>query len=318
MGYELQTTDDLLTHFKRDSYIAASQGNYTDPQLLAMADVLLLEHVFPLLKRLGHGWYGAYKDVTLLTTTNLYALPRYAMAGMVEKIELVDATSGAHVADISPVAPGQAPMFENSGSGTPSKFTLMHNVIRLNRTPASSDTTTYSMRVWFWRRPGRMVQLSAAAKVLSQNGAGVVTFTAAPPATFLSSTVHDFYRGEPPFNRLAEAASATAQAGSTQTFATATAALLQADDYVCLRDETVFPDLPIELYPHLMNLMDARLARAKGDVQAYAIAEKAFEKNAANAIASAPGSRIKAPVKVSLMNSGLLGGMGGRKLVSND
>lgn len=316
MGYELQTSDDLLTHFKRDSYIPSSQGNYTDPQLLAVADLCILKDVFPLLKRLGHGWYLDYVDTTFIASTRLYQLPRYAMAGIVHSIELVDA-NGVKIADIAPTTRLQADLHESNSTGTPSHFELMHNKIRLNRTPSTGDITNYRMRVWFYRRPGRLVLTSSAGKVLTVVGT-TITYTAAIPSGFTATSSHDFYRGESPFDRTAENVVSRGVGVDTQLFLSAPAALLDVDDYVCLRDETVFPDCPIELYPFLIDLMDARLARAKGDAQAYALATKEAVAGMQNAIASAPGDRVKVPTKLSLAKSGLLGGMGGRKMVSND
>lgn len=320
MGYQLKTADDLLTDFKRDSYIPASQGNYDDPQLLAVADKVILKTVVPLLKSLDSGWYNGFTDIALSTTTDSYALPRYAMFGALRRVALVKASTGEEVAELGLFSTGDQQLYRSASSGTPDCFELNHNLMRLNRTPAASDVSNYLMRVWYWRRPGRLVKVANAAVVLSFNagaGAGTVTYTGAPPTGFTTTSLHDFYSATYPFRREGQNLAATNLAGAVQTFSpTIVAGLvvngLVAADYACLEDETVFPDVPIELFPFLSDLMELQLSRAKKDAAAIADAYKATLDDMRNAVASGPGERVQGKRrKMSLLNSGLI--MAGRR-----
>lgn len=319
MGYQLKTSDDLLVDFKRDSYIAASQGNYDDSQLLAVADKMILQHVVPLLKSLDSGWYMDYTDQSLSATANTYGIPRYAMYGMLYSVRLVRTSDGVETDDLELYTDSDARIHRNGSPGTPNGYELKHNRIWLDRFPGSSDVSTYSLRVYHYRRPGRLVLTSAAAVVQSVNtGTGVVTYTGAPPSTFTSSTLQDFYANQYPFLRLGANIPATALAGSTQTFSLANAALLSAGSYVTLEDETVFPDLPIDLYPHLSDLMALQLARSKSDAQQLQIEQAKVVESMRNALASSPGDRVKGRKrKMSLLNSGLISG-GRRRFMVND
>lgn len=319
MGYQLKTSDDLLVDFKRDSYIASSQGNYDDPQLLAVADKMILQHVVPLLKSLDSGWYLDYTDIPLTTTANTYALPRYAMYGMLYSVRLVRISDGVETTDLALYTDSDAMLYRSGTAGTPGGYELKHNRIWLDRTPGTSDVATYSLRAYHYRRPGRLVLTTAAAVVSTVNTvSGLVTYTAAPPATFTAATLHDFYAGQSPFVRLASNIAATAAVGLTQTFAAASAALMSAGSYVTLEDETVFPDLPIDLYPHLSDLMALQLARSKTDAAQLQIEQGKVVESMRTALASAPGDRIKGRKrKMSLLNSGLVTA-GRRRFMVND
>lgn len=321
----LETSDDLLIAFKRDSYIASSQGNFDDTQLLAVADIMTTKHVVPLLKSLDSGWYISFVDVPL-TATSRYTIPQYAMYGMLYKASLirtadlqtVRTADAQQTVELTPVVEGDWPLYYTSSQGTPNAYLLRHNYVRLNCVPGPSDIATLSLRMHFFRRPGRLVKVIDSAKVLSVNTVtGVVTYTAPPPATFTAVSQQEFYQGQSPFVRRESDVQASAVLGSTQTFPVVNVTQLVPGDYVTLTKETIFPDLPIELYPFLLDLMELHLARAKTDAQVTQDRLQKTMEDMRNAMASSPGDRVKGQRrKMSLLNSGLVGARRRRLMIN--
>jgi len=300
-------SDDLLTAIKRDSFLPNSQGMFTDAQLLQIADEQILDTLAPLLVSMDSGWYRESIDITLIASQSAYDFPRYAMWDKFFKIALVDSTTSEYF-DIQRTDPGTLQNISLTSTTTPRFCYLQDKQIVLVPAPSDGAAATYVMRVWIYRRPGRLVATTAAAQVQSI-ATPIVTYTGAPPATFTSSSVHDFYLGTSPFRRIDTAVTASAQSGSTQTFSAADVALLAASNYVCLRDETVWPAIPLELSSHLKDLVIAQMARTQMDTEQYETVKSRIAERARTALGSAPGAQIVSqPKKFSMWNNGLVAG----------
>lgn len=300
------TSDDLITAIERDSFQPAAQDHFTTAQKLAIADDEIQETLAPLLVSLDAGYFLEPADTAFVADQSGYDLDRYAMWNKVRRVEVLDEDGNPR--ELVFITPEQRNNYDTANSGTPRAFEMRHSQIIVVPTP---DAAAETLRQWIYRRPGRLVATSAAAVVSSVNsGTGVVTYTADKPSTFTSSSVHDVYRGNSPFRRVVTASTATASGSSTtQTFSTAVVALIQAGDYVCVRDETVFPAVPIELHPFLKDLAIRSMARTQMDAQAYQIARQEIVDRARAAFMSGPGARVVGhPKKISIPLSRVYGG----------
>lgn len=272
-------TDDLLADVKRDAFLTTAQSNFTDAQLLSIGDDCLTRYMIPMLLSLREGFFRVYQDLPFVASQSDYALPTYAMYGKLESIQYLS-SSGQ-------LMPGQLTRIEvenlqdvlpTLGTGVPRFFTVNSSYITVY--PAPTTAVGDSIRCYYDRRPGFMIETSDAAEVLSANPTtGVVTYTAAPPSTFTASSYQDFYRGQSPYQLLAQT-QASALAGSTQTFPAATAALLSAGDWVCPKDQSVFVPIPEELVPFLSDMVINSLARTQQDSQLYQAQQAEITKQA--------------------------------------
>lgn len=289
------TSDDLVTAIKRDSYLPAAQVDYTPAVLLGIADeqTIKTDGVAGVLVSLKQGFYEEFEDAALVVNQAEYDVSRYAMWSKFRHVELVDAAGAPYPLDY--IEPEQVRNY-GQGSSTPQAYLFRSDQFVLVPKPTA---TGLSLRQYIFRRPGRLVPLASAAQVSTAAGT-LVTYTGSKPATFTASSVHDFYRGTSPFRRIGTAKTATGSpAGNQQNFAAGDVALLLPGDWVCLRDETVFPAMPIELHDHLKNLVIVSLSRAQMDQDQYAAARGAvLEKMRAEMIH--PGSRTNAPKKISI------------------
>lgn len=297
------TSDDLVTDIERDSFQPAAQDQFTTAQKLKIADDCILRTLAPMLVSLDAGYFDEYADTALVASQSGYTIDRYAMWNKLRKVEILDADDVPR--EINLVTKETKNNYDTVNSGTPQAFEVRHDQVVLLPAPS---TATETLRQWIYRRPGRLVATSSAAVVSSVNtSTGVVTYTASKPSTFTSSSVHDFYSANSPFRRITTAITATASPGATQqTFASGSLAALAASglaagDYVCVRDETVFPAIPLELQPFLVDLVLLSLARTQMDQAAYATQRQEISDRARAAMQAGPGLRVVGhPKKVSI------------------
>jgi hypothetical protein len=300
------TTDDLVSDIKRDSFLPVAQRDFTSAVLLNIADQELLETIAPALVAFDDGFFLEAADQPFVASQSDYVLDRYAMWGKVRRVERL--TASGEPDPLDRLTQEQVIDRDTTGTGTPDAFLPMHDSVRVFPAPADASE---SLRQWIYRRPGRMVLTTSAAQVQSVNtGTGVVTYALSKPGTFTSTSVHDFYRGTSPFKRIGTAKTATADPGATQqTFALADAALLTVGDWVCVRDETVFPAIPIELHPFLKDLVIRSLARTTMDQAQYATARQEIADRMLAVLTAGPGARIVGqPKRISIPLSRVYGG----------
>lgn len=310
------TTDDLVTSVQRDSFLPASQGQWTAAKILALGDKMIHRRIAPALLEVKDGYYRETTDITLVAAQASYDIPRYAMFNKIHQAMLV-ATDGVTLGSLLRKDPPDLKYWNSTTAGTPNFIRFDGDQLTVNPTPNAGSLLQWpTLRVWIYRRPGRMVSTSAAAVVSSVGVAGVVTYTGAPPATHTSSSIHDFYSNVSPFRRVGSAATASAQSGSTQTFSVANAALLSAGFYVCLRDETVYPPCSIEVQPFLEELIIQSMSNTQGDKSASDASMKSIVDDMMLLIGASSNRADAMPQVASLMHSPFVRGLSRRGLRS--
>jgi hypothetical protein len=310
------TTDDFVTDVRRDSFLPAVQSQWTPARILAVADKMLLRRVAPALINVGDGYYREEFDITLEADEPRYDFPRYAMFNKIYLAKLVG-TDGETLAPLDVIQPSDLSFRNAVGSGDPRTLRFDANRLVLNPAPSSGSLNTWpTLRVWIYRRPGRMVPTTSAAQVSTTPAGTTVSYTGSNPATFTSSSVHDFYCGESPFRRLGSAITATGAGASSQDFASADAALLEAGDWVCLRDETVFPDCSIEVVPFLQELVIKSVSETQGDRAAVQTALQNIVEDMLQTIGTSANRADAMAKSISLMHSPFVRGMRRRGLPS--
>lgn len=298
------TSDDLVLAVKRDSFLPAAQTQWTPSRILEVGDKCILRRVVPALLAIGDGFYRETVDIPLVLNQAAYDLPRYAMLNKVHQVMLLG-TDGETLGRISRRDPPDLKWWNTIGTGTPSQVRLEGDQLVVGAKPNQGALNTWpSLRVWIYRRPGRMVPFTSARTVLSVNtGTGLVTYTATVPSTFTASSTHDVYRPSSPFRRAVSSAVASAAGASTQTFSLANAALIQAGDTVNVVDETCYPPCSIELQPFLEELVIASMSATQGDRAALEVSMKAIVDDMVTLVTASANRADAMPQIASLLNS---------------
>jgi hypothetical protein len=306
-------TDEFIADVKRDALIPAVQSQWTHQRILDVAYDEILSNVAVVLAEIDHSFYRESVDTTLVASQAEYDVPRYAMLGKVYKAVLVDTSD--NVQDLVGTNPGEVVHFNDTTAGHPRRIRIDGHQIVLNPAPSSTDITTWdTLRTWIYREPSRPVRLSTdgsntgrCATVSSVAGT-TVTYTGSTPSDFTSSSVHDFYSGTYPFRRIGSAITATAKgAATTQGFSSANAALLEAGDFVCLRDETCVMPVPSRsLLSPLRDLVRARIHSTQGDRKGYEAALASFQGKVTQLYPAAANRLQGNPSIASLLHSPFL------------
>ncbi len=294
------TTDDLLTQVRISCFLPSAQVTFTDAEILSIGDDEVLSSFAPMLVSLNQNIYLENVTTPFVAGQNRYVINKYAMWN---KLRRVDKQTSTNIVEMHRIEIDE--LAYHPQTGTPRSYYLDDSSIIVVPTPAVSQDSLY---YWIYRRPGRMVVTSAAAKVQSINyNTGAVTYTAAPPATFTASSTHDSYANRSPFRRVGTEATATALAANVQTFPAASVAGLLAGDYVCVVEETVFPPLTAELHPFLQDAIIASMNTTQPDGEVYNMKKQELLEKARNAYI-APGNRtVGQPKKISCRKNPFIG-----------
>lgn len=277
-------TDEFIADVKAFSFMPAVQSQWTHQRILDLAYHEILSSVVSPLTMIDHSFYREIHDIALVADQASYDVPRYAMLSKIYTAYLIDDDGG--VCPLQGVNPPENVHFNSTSSGHPWSIRCDGHQIVLNPAPSAGDIETYpTLRTFIYRRPGRLVRQTTdgsntgRAAVVSSVASTTVTYTASTPTDFTSSSVHDFYDGSAPFRRIGSAISAVTEPGATsQTFSTANAALLEAGDYVCMRDETCIVPVPShELLLPLQHLVIAAIGATQGDKDAYKSSAEKFK-----------------------------------------
>jgi hypothetical protein len=293
--------DDLLTAVARNSFLPTAQGNFSPAQLLAIADEHIQMVFVPMLLSVREGYFRQYLDQLYVDNQSDYTLPTYAMYGRIESVQYIDSAQRICPFQLTRIEiENLGDVIPSLSTGRPRFFTLNSSALTVYPTPLG--VAQDAVRMYFDRRPGKLIVKAQAAQVLSVNaGTGVVTYTSAPPAGFTSSSNQDFYRGQSPYQLLVQS-TATAQSGNTQTFPLADAAKLQAGDWVCPLDQSVFLPYPEEMLPFHVDMCIRSLARTQQDSALYQAQVEEIKNRAAAALISSSNRLPGNPKKIRLTN----------------
>lgn len=277
-------TSDAMLEEVRDITGLPDAHWLTTARLLTIADAetrtLIAERVK--LKR-GEHWLKL-QDTALVPGTTRYRLPRRALGRAVHSIALVDA-NGA-VSPLTEIDAAEASSINSaSWSSSPPVYYIEDEEIVFVAQPPSG----YSMRVRYLRRPNRLVPVASALAIAKRSNATTLIATTNPLLTFteLGDKLYyfDVVRGDAPFDLsyVDQVCDGTDELSFELTFTTSnfqsadfedvTSTVGLRQDYVCLRDTTVYPQLPAELHPVLVSALARRVMEAIKDKDGAELAQ---------------------------------------------
>ncbi len=315
-------TDEFVADIRRESFLPAVQAQFTHQQILDVAYDCVLNGIAVPLTQVDHGFYRESDDTTLVASQAAYDVPRYAMLSKIYLAQLVDSSS--NIGKLEHVQPPEQYFFNDTTAGHPARIRIDSAQVSLNPAPSAADILTWTtLRNWIYRRPSRLVRQATSGSntgrcaVVSSIASTTVTYTANTPTDFTSSSVHDFYKGTPPFRRIGTAISATGEPGATQqTFSAANAALLTAGDFVCMRDETCVVPVPShEFLPPLRKMVIASIAATQGDKTMLETATAGLASILATLMPASSNRLQNNLAAMTLLHSPFLKGMRGKTMV---
>lgn len=292
------STDAFVNKLRIYNFSSSAQTQLQTSDILMVADDMIREIIFPNLIVLNENYSLYYEDKSTVANQSTYTIPTRAILNMLHSVWIIQNNMKLYLDRIN--------LSDVSASNTlssqrPISYYLMDYEITFFPSP---DTSNYTYRCYYYKRPNKMVILSKAAKVLLVNKlTGLVTYASTPPSTFTSSVRYDFLSHLPPFVFPALDVTGAAPVLSTQLFPIASVQNLNPGDYVCLSGETVAPAIPVELTTLLIRLVMSSMAVAQSDVSRYQMSDKEIKEKIAE-IYRIPGPRVtNQSVGLNLMNS---------------
>lgn len=265
------TTDDLVSAVRRLAYVPDA-SDITAAEILARADEEMSTIIADAVKAGREGFWLTSEDISFAASTTGYQIPRRALGRGVVGVGMVNSDGVFFtIPQIDPVTGW------NGRTTSINSYCYSFQADKIVF-PTQPPTSGYTLRVWYLRRPSRLVATTSAAAITKAASTTTLTVTGAPSwMTALSTPLYvDIVRGDAGFDALYVDRQATLYSSGTLTVSPAitvadfvdTTAIANARvDYVCKRDETVYPTLPIEFHPVLEAATALRILESLKDTE---------------------------------------------------
>ena len=239
----LHTADQMVESIKSRIRIPVSQSTYTAAKIMRIIDEELERHVVPKIMACRENYFLYEEDTTVTSGTAEYKIPYRAIGGKFKTVKWVNSSDDEQ--RMSQIVYEDVPLFQNGDHNEP-KFYIKRNSIVLVPAPSNS---VEKIRWGIYLKPSSVIAVSAAAKVASINTTSKVVTTESTPSTITSSTKVDIVRGKGGFECLSIDQTVTVS-GTSITFSSLPTDLA-AGDYICLAQETPFPQIPADIHSYL-------------------------------------------------------------------
>lgn len=294
MGF---TSDDFVASVRRLAFLPDA-SDITATDILALADEETLTIIGDRVKaQRGEQWV-TYEDQATSPTQLEYPLPRRCFGRMVRGVSFLSSGNVLwHATEIDLVTGADNLPVGVSAPYTRGGYSFRADKIVFPAPPPPSST----LRVHYLRRPSLLVPVAQGASVVSCGDATTVLVDSVP--AWLSTQTQpaeqppppplyvDIVRGDAPYDQIEvdRLLSFITLSTSNLTFLPQTPltpanyvdrAAIPNDrvDYVCLRDQTVYPQLPNELFPVLVAAVVRRIMEELGDQAGMAGAADTLER----------------------------------------
>lgn len=245
------TTADLIEAVKSIASIPTSQNLFQTADFLRFANHEMQIQLVPLVMSTREEYFVADHDVAVTANKATYTIPSRAIGGKLRDIQFID---GDTIESLPRLNPDDVTSTKYGRSG----FYLQGSSVVLSPSPQRETT----LRLKHFRRPNRLVDVTATGKIVSIDRPNNQITVGSAPSTFGTNVLVDFIKGEPSFECVSIDAPITGVSGTTLTFASIPADLA-VGDHVALAGESPIPQIPIELHPMLAQMVAVKCLLAQ-------------------------------------------------------
>ncbi len=298
-------TTRMLRGIKRRITVPAAQQLIGDTGFLELGDDVMTDKMVPLVLSTRQDFFVVSTNVDSVDGVAEVDIPSRAIGRGLRDIKYSYDGSETGIRSLALIAIEDEHKFARSG--VPVGFYFKCDKIVLVPIPQSDEQYT---QLWYDLRPGRLVQTSAAAQVVSVS-IGVTTTVVTVgtvPSTIVPSAVIDFIQGSQGNSTLGMDVSVANVAGSQITFdLDDVPAALAAGDWIALAGQSPVLQLPDDCYPMFETLVCHKILYAIGDYDGAAqlLTDAATQESSLKVILE---PRIIGEQKKIINRSGLLRG----------
>lgn len=278
-----KTTDDLIRDIKARTASANSDGLLQDQQILDLVYQEMVTEIARTLMTTRSEYWVRTEDQAIVSGQSLYRIPDDALGMGLRDVIIVDSSGTQWAASQVPATDRYLYAQASAPQGpAPFDFALENGCVVL--LPAPNVTGQYTLKLRYYRTPSRLVPVADAARI---TGASSSTLTLASNAglnVVEVGSIVDIVRGGGMFEPIATELTVSSWDGSsslgfTPSLSTEELASISTgsgatayggrQDYVCISGETVFPPIPIAMYPMLVALGCRAVSEVRMDAGGY-------------------------------------------------
>jgi len=260
----VKTSTKLIEGVKRRAMIPGDNATFNDADFLEIMNEELMLGLLSTILKVHQEFYVYTDEQTLSSGTTSYPISYRAIGSKLRNVSLKDGSG--NIQQLTRVEPEDAGKFTNQGN----TFYLKNDKVVFTSTPQSG---TLQMDIFL--RPNQLVATSRAATILSiDSDTGIITFSSNVPSHFASGIKYDFISKNAPCKTLAYDITASGKSNTTLTFTTTDIPDdLVVGDYITIAEETIVPQMPVEMIPILEQRAAIYCLESLGDFEAMKKAE---------------------------------------------
>jgi hypothetical protein len=278
------TSSELIRSIKRRAMIPSDQNTFTDEDFLEMLNEEMQYFGVPHLLRTYEEYLLVSEDFTL-DGSDKYEIPYRALGNKLRDVSYVTNVSGLNgqagseqIFEMSRISVEDLPDYNSYTSGRYSQaFYVENNKIALLGEVPVNDA---KLRMHYYLRPNTLVLDSKAGKIQSIDTVGGVITLESFPSGFSTAPDMDFVKYQSPNIILKYDITPTAVNSNTRTVTFTPTDLpedLKVGDYLNVAQETIVPQLPVELHAILAQRVAVAALEALGDQEGLAAAMRRLE-----------------------------------------
>jgi hypothetical protein len=268
------TGEELIVAVKNLAMNADSGSlGHTDDVVLSHINQEMSIRIIPALLDAREEYWAVTTRVTIPASGKI-RIPSRAILGKIRYVCYVDADGDLDATDLPCASISTSHEFNWSTTGRPAAYYLEGTDIRL-----IGRSFTGSIDISWYFRPGQIVLSTECREITYVDTATkTVTLASSVPVTWGTSDTFDVHSALSGAEIKVWEATATAVGGSgTTNRVTFLDAIdgtgygtkaLEAGDWLCLTGEAALPALPVDMHPVLVRAGAARIAEARGDMEA--------------------------------------------------
>lgn len=262
------TSTGLISQVKRRALIPSSQNLFTESDIIDMLNEELQNRIIPYILNVREDYYLTYEEYDLSTQTiSELDIPERAIGNKINQVSLFQSNPSSTNINVSV----NIPRLTNSQlDDLFSGYYFEGNKIKFS--PAISGTSG-KLRLYYYKRPNEIV-LTTSCGLISSISSNVSITCASLPTTIISGVDIDIVKHSQPWDTVQSLDSITV---STLTISDSDTSNVSVNDYVCLRGESPYAQIPQDVVPLLVQSVAVRILEYMGDTQGLTNARETFE-----------------------------------------
>lgn len=238
------STAEFLTSVNRRCFAPTGQTTFSPDDILEIGDEELRSTILPEILKAREEYFVHCKDYSITADQSGYAIPARAIGLIVREIKLINSNGG--VTNLTRIDPEDLTSTTKTSS-KPNAFFIKDNTINLCDIPSS---TTGTLRVYFFLRPGNLIEASSGATITAINTTTNVVTVGTIVSSWATGDIFDFINQEGGHEYRDFDLTSSLISGSDITFASLPSTLA-VGDFVVPQAQSTMIQLPEEYQPCL-------------------------------------------------------------------